>query len=508
MMGVVRRICRRDDGIAMLTVVILIAFLSMVSIALINVVTSESTRSGSAVSSNASFQAAEAGLDDYLAKLVDDKTYYMHHVHPAESTRHPTSGADVDPLASGTTCNASKTGALGLDWTTGTSTWTYPNGKDNWCQLANGYEYNLQVTPPCAPPTCAGTNLNIQIVSTGRKICSPAYSSSSSCAPGTSTADWRAVQEWVHWSLLTDFQMITAGDYSVGDSATTNGKVYAGGNIVNDGTATANLYAEGNISGSTTMLNGAQKYDHNTIHDPAFGNIKAPISFSNFTSSLDDIKTAAISGGRYFDTSFPVWKFVFLSNGNFTAQGCTLTGGADPAGTLPTCSGSVATYLVPTNGAIYVETKAMVSGSVNGRVTIATNDDAIVSGNISYVTAGDDVLGLIAKNDVLIAKWTATTTPLVWYAAVIAQNGLRSSFDHACSGYDPTAVPPDTVPSGCVATSWATHHGSSASAQKPFMDMFANREYDYDSTLLYLPPPWFPVLDDAYTVALFREVNP
>ena len=34
-----------------------------------------------------------------------------------------------------------------------------PSGKDNWCQLANGYEYNLQITPPTA------TNENIQIVS-------------------------------------------------------------------------------------------------------------------------------------------------------------------------------------------------------------------------------------------------------------------------------------------------------------------------------------------------------
>ena len=116
-MSILRRIGRREDGVAMLTVVILVAFLSMVSVALIDLVTSESTRSNSARTSNAAFQAAEAGLDDYLSKLVDDKTYYLHHVHPAESTRRPTAGADVDPLPNGTTCNATKTGALGIDWT-------------------------------------------------------------------------------------------------------------------------------------------------------------------------------------------------------------------------------------------------------------------------------------------------------------------------------------------------------------------------------------------------------
>lgn len=121
-MTTLRRIGHRDDGVAMVTVVILVAFLSMVSVALIDLVSSESTRSGSAVRSNAAFQAAEAGLHDYLAKLVDDKTYYLHHVQPAESTRRPTSGADVDPLPAGTTCNPTKSGALGVAWTV-TATW-------------------------------------------------------------------------------------------------------------------------------------------------------------------------------------------------------------------------------------------------------------------------------------------------------------------------------------------------------------------------------------------------
>jgi hypothetical protein len=300
----------------------------------------------------------------------------------------------------------------------------------------------------------------------------------------------------VHWSLLSDFQMITNSDYSAGSTATTNGKIYAGrdssGNnhdIDHAGTATANLYAEGTITGPASLQNGAQKYPGTTIRTQ----LPAPINFSNFTSSLDDLKTAAITGGEYFDASFPIWKFVLLANGTFTAQGCTRTGGNDPGGTQPTCSGSISTYPVPTNGAVYVETTAVVSwptqaSVVNGRVTIAANDDMIVAGNISYVLDGDDVLGLIGKNDVIVASWGPYD--LDWHAAVIAQNGARHSWN-SC---------------GCKGT--ATHTGSSASNQHPYMDMFQVRNYDYDTTLQYLPPPWFPVLDEAYTVALFREVNP
>ncbi len=50
--------------------------------------------------------------------------------------------------------------------------------------------------------------------------------------------------------------------------------------------------------------------------------------------------------------------------------------------------------------------------------------------------------------------------------------------------------------------------GSTATNQGGYMSMFTARVYDYDSTLLYLPPPWFPALEDAYTVKLFREVTP
>ena len=147
---------------------------------------------------------------------------------------------------------------------------------------------------------------------------------------------------------------------------------------------------------------------------------------------------------------------------------------------------------MPTNGAVYVETKAIVSGTLNGRVTIAANDDMIVGGDIAYTQIGDDVLGLIGKNDVIIASWAPSgpSLDLTWRAAVITQNGARHSWN------------------SCNCKGTATHWGSSASNQHPFMDMFQTRNYNYDTTLQWLPPPWFPVLDASYTVSLFREVNP
>ena len=37
---------------------------------------------------------------------------------------------------------------------------------------------------------------------------------------------------------------------------------------------------------------------------------------------------------------------------------------------------------------------------------------------------------------------------------------------------------------------------------------YDTRTYAYDPNLQYLPPPWFPAVDDTLTVTLFREVKP
>ena len=37
---------------------------------------------------------------------------------------------------------------------------------------------------------------------------------------------------------------------------------------------------------------------------------------------------------------------------------------------------------------------------------------------------------------------------------------------------------------------------------------FDDRVYAYDVNLLFLPPPWFPAIDDNYEVNFFREVQP
>jgi hypothetical protein len=53
-----------------------------------------------------------------------------------------------------------------------------------------------------------------------------------------------------------------------------------------------------------------------------------------------------------------------------------------------------------------------------------------------------------------------------------------------------------------------TFTGSSATAKGGSFSEYDNRIYGYDPNLQFLSSPWFPAVDDTYTVTFFREVAP
>jgi hypothetical protein len=449
------RACSRDDqGSAMITVILMGAVLTALVASLMASTLAAATRSGQGVTEASAMAAAEAGVDNYISKLTEDHTYYNDYVHAAEATRQDSSG---------------KIGRAGQAWI-GAATWTYPNGRDTWVALGNGYEYDLQIAPPTA-----GSQL-VKIVSMGRRT-------------GTTT-NTRTIEVLVRAASIADFQMISNADVSYGSTATTRGKLYAGidssgakHNINHDGTAYGNLYAEGSVTGSVTYKNNAKSYNASTIRSV----IPTAINFNTFTSSLVDLKTAAQSAGGIYldDSSKDAWKLTFNSAGTVTVASCTKTNGSDLGATAPTCTTS-STQTVPAVGAIYANQSIVVSGAVKGQVTVASNDDVIIADNISYVTAGVDVLGLIAKNEMIVAQYVPFN--LAWSAATIAQNGQWRSYG--------TSTNHGTM----------TFTGSTATDEGGYMSMFATRNYIYDSNLLYLQPPYFPLILDTYTVVSFREL--
>jgi hypothetical protein len=472
-------VLRRDneDGIAMVMVLGIMVLLGVLAVTLIDTMIGEAARSRKAVTRDAAYHAAEAGVDDYIAKLIDDRLYYLHFVHPGESTRRSTASGNI------VAANQAWSQADG-------GTWTYPYGKDRWYgspQLGNGYEYNLQITAPSqASPL-------IRISSTARMV------------GDTDFRNWRAVEVLVRPSSVSDFQMVADADISYGSTATTYGKIYAGidgnnvaHNVIHYGTAYGDIYAEGTVSGTVKLMNGARKYDK--LSNPTIRSvIRTPINFNNFLASLVDIRNAAGAGGVVRDTpTVDAWWLTFQPNGQVMIQSCTKYSGRNIGDAKPVCTAGLPVQ-IPVNGAIYVGQPVIVSGTVNGRVTVGSASDVYVGDNLVYAQDGDDVLGLVASHSILVPQWVPNT--LSWRAATIAQSGTFRSY-----GYDSQLKQSEPNYIGDGKRTTMTFTGSTATYGGGSMSLFATRVYQYDSSLLYLPPPWFPTLQDAYTIVLSREV--
>ncbi len=467
-----------DDGFAMVLVLGMIVLLGVLAVSLISAMQGEASRSRTELKHDTAYQAAEAGIDDYIAKLIDDRLYSSHFVHPAESTRYsPASFRIVGPAQPWQQADG--------------STWTYPNGKDTWygaAQLGNGYEYDLEIFPASA------TMPLLRIVSTARPT------------GDTDVRDWREIETLVRPSSVSDYQMVADADISYGSTATTYGKIYAGidGNnrahtVRHDGIAYGDVYAEGGVSGNTRLMNGAKRYDLTTT--PSIRTvIRTPINFNNFLASLVDIRSAAGAGGIVEDNpSVDAWWLTFQANGQVNVQSCLKNAGKPLGDKLPVC-GAPTPLNLPQNGAIYVGQSVIVSGIVNGRVTIGSAADIYPGSTLDYAQAGDDVLGLVASHSVIVPQWAPAT--MSWRAATIAQSGTFRSY-----GFDGQlgTSEPDYIGNGRLTS--MTFTGSTATYGGGSMGLFATRTYQYDTSLLYLPPPWFPTLQDAYTIVLSRELT-
>lgn len=113
---------------------------------------------------------------------------------------------------------------------------------------------------------------------------------------------------------------------------------------------------------------------------------------------------------------------MFNSDGTFTTAPCTGAGLQNaPA---PTCTPSTI-HPVPSNGAISTDVDAIVSGSVNGRVTVGSGQNVVVAGNLAPVTDGDDVIGLVAYSDLWVAAYAPAQ--LTWKAAPPRRDETRGT---------------------------------------------------------------------------------
>ena len=420
--------------------------------------------------------AAEAGVHDYIAKLTEDRIYFRHRVHPAEDTRNR-----VSPLS----------GSYAPDtvWP-GDQTWTYPAAKTQYRQLlgttASQYEYNLRITPSTGGP--------VTITATGRRRTNPRLT--------------RTIEVVVKGSSIADYQAIYDKDITYGATAVTSGRIYSTGNISYLGTASADILAEKAITGpATNIIAPARRCDQNGTYNACKirSVLTNPISFDSFTASFDEIKRVAQSsalGGIYRDQPTKAgWRLTFLNNGQVKIEVCTsavslASGAAAPAGCVVDSQPNV-----PALGVLYFEQPVIVLGQVKGRVTVSSSADIIIGGPIDYVDPTVDVLGLLAKVNVIVAEYVPAT--FSWKGAVLAQTGMIQYYGPAntgpCTGLDKNGTMTFTG-------SWASK-GGACMATSDLQHGFDTRIYNYDPNLSNLQPPFLPVLEEAYKILRYRETD-
>ena len=449
-MSLKQRIRDDETGFAIVIAVALIALLSTVAVALPLLVQNEDSKSRRDQVQDSAYQAAEAGTNAVLSDLTQSTAFFKKYVAKGEATRTFSSTTYANDCVTGSssttqsTCTDKDVSAVAWAspwWTYATSA-TARAGDTGWYSLGNGYQYLIQLYPPNTSLTgLAQTITRIDV--TGRPFGS------------TDTSKWRTIETQIRPSSLTDFQAFVATGLAYAAGATTTGPIFVGEdnsgtkyNLTHDGTANANLYAEGTVTvGGSTLQNGAQKYDSGTNPNALCKlNNCAPVPFTNFSSTFSKVSGAAscpVSGTPAgppsywcFGTADPnngnaavdAWWIRFLSNGKATFTPCkqaVVSGNPKPIyDNTPTCGTTSAQYTLPANGAIYSSADVIVSGVVKGQITVATAGNVYYGGNLTQNTPGTDVIGEEAQGSIYVPEWAPDGTHnITIYSAQFSLNG-------------------------------------------------------------------------------------
>jgi len=235
------------------------------------------------------------------------------------------------------------------------------------------------------------------------------------------------------------------------------------------------------------------------------------VDFSTLTTDLATLKSAASTpDGIYLPPSGSSgYSLVFNSNGTVSVYKIT------SLRSTPTCQDVNGNYRsedtdynrrtlqytknLPANGIIYIEDKVWVEGTVHGRVTVAaaklpynpsTAPSIYIPKNVIYSTKdGSDVLGLIAQRDIIVSYYASTNLEVD--AALLSQNGSAQFF--YCNGNtkDSIAIYGAIMSYGQWTWSWVNGYGTIISG-------YRQTSSNYDSNLLYGPPPSFPLSTSDY----------
>lgn len=250
------------------------------------------------------------------------------------------------------------------------------------------------------------------------------------------------------------------------------------------------------------------------------------VDFTGITEDLATIKAEAQASGTYFasstvlgydlnlqSTTYSVYKVTALVN---APNGCTNSDNQSGWGTLSINTETLfATGTIPENGNLFFEDNLWVRGQVNNkRITIASGRFPASPSTYSSITVnsstvytnfnGSDTIALISQNNINVGL--VSDNNLTIDAALIAQNGHIGRYDYAnCGTY---ATRNSLTTDGILATNQQSGFAYTYAAPYTSYDNgYSTRTYNYDTNLLYAPPPSFPLTTDSYSLLSWTELQ-
>ena len=261
------------------------------------------------------------------------------------------------------------------------------------------------------------------------------------------------------------------------------------------------------------------------------------VDFDTISFDLDDMRDSAIAEGLHLDDSTPAgYHIIFADNGTFdlrrvtnvsSIKGFSAPGeglGQEGAGgcrnlyQVITGEINLGTYSVADNPIIFAEDDVWVEGTVKGRVTVvsasfptqSSQRDIWVRNNLTYTAYdGSDVLGLVSQDNIFFVRDVPNNFQVD--AVLMAQKGkiIRHRYtDNQCRYADNHdnpiigSVKNNLTINGALINYYKSYWNHSYGGT--LISGFTSRTVNYDTNLLYSPPPYFPTSGE-YEFISWRE---
>ena len=245
------------------------------------------------------------------------------------------------------------------------------------------------------------------------------------------------------------------------------------------------------------------------------------VDFTKLTQDLSSVKSLAQASGTYFPSStVSGYDLALATSGIYTLykvtalvpapSGCNDTGQSG-WGTWSIQTETVfSTGTIPMNGNLFFEDNLWVRGKIsNKRATIAsgrfpdnaaTRSSITVNNSVTYTNYNaSDTIAFLAQNNFNVGL--ASDDNLRIDGALVAMNGRIGRYSYPNSQCGSTRT-----------RALLTTDGMLVSALRPAFlysssNGYQSRSYNYDSNLLYAPPPSFPLTTDQYSIISWNEIQ-